>query len=79
MEIKANSVWSHKKEDYVVIIAGLAYSAVKVKDANDARWQSAVGYIVKGEDILRIRTTADFENKFVHLSDDPNYWAAKEK
>jgi hypothetical protein len=75
MDIQARSTWAHKREDYTVTVANLPYGVIKTKEGNDAHWQSAVAYTLddSDDDTLLVRTKQDFEAKFVHLSDDPDF------
>jgi hypothetical protein len=66
MNLEPDTRWSHKREGYIVRIADIGGGVgAKLKDANDAQWQEAVGYYRENElDAVLVRSKADFLAKF---------------
>lgn len=69
-EIVIGATWAHKHDNYTVSIADLAFDKIRTKDADDAAWQRAVGFVREDDaETLYVRAEKDFRNRFVHLSD----------
>jgi hypothetical protein len=66
MHPEPGSNWDHKSGGYGVSIPDdLAYDSVRIKDANDARWQTAVAYVRDDDaETLYVRPRDDFLAKF---------------
>lgn len=58
--------WDHRRDNYGVSIPDdLAYDSVRIKDANDARWQTAIAYVRDDDaETLYVRPREDFLAKF---------------
>ena len=64
-EIAPGTWWVHNREGYSVRVVALdGDPPIKVKDADDARWQAAVAYRRDDEDTVFVRSAADFRNRF---------------